>query len=67
MIVYKDILNKLSDAGWNSTRIRDEKLIGQSTLTNIRNGESFSINTLDKLCKVLDCQVIDLIEYKRDD
>ena len=50
MIRYKrDILQMLKDAGYNTTRIRKEKLISEATLTNIRKGkpiEQFSIVVL---------------------
>ena len=61
---YKiDIMAELKNKGYSSTRIREEKLIGQSYLQQIRHGELVSWKTIDTLCSLLDCQVGDLMEY----
>ena len=66
-IQYKiDIMAELKNKGYSSTRIREEKLIGQSYLQQIRHGELVSWKTIDTLCSLLDCQVGDLVEYVRE-
>ena len=63
-IRYKvDILAELKKKGYSSTRIRDEKLIGQSYLQQLRRGELVSWKALDTICSLLECQPGDLIEY----
>ena len=63
-IVYKiDIVKALKDAGWSSYRIRKEKIIGEQQMTQIRKGEIVSTACLDKICKLLDCQPGDILEY----
>ena len=63
-IRYKvDILAELKQKGYSSTKIREEKLIGQSYLQQIRHGELVSWKTLDTLCDLLDCQPGDLVEH----
>ena len=63
-IQYKiDILAALKEKGYSSTRIREEKLIGQSYLQQLRHGELVSWKTLNTICSLLDCQPGDLIEY----
>lgn len=63
-IRYKiDILAALKAKGYSSTKIREEKLIGQSYLQQIRHGELVSWKTLDMICSLLECQPGDLIEY----
>lgn len=65
---YKiDIMAALKEHGYSSTRIREEKLIGQSYLQQIRHGELVSWKTIDTLCKLLACQPGDLFEYVPDD
>lgn len=67
-IVYKvDVLAELKKRGYTTTRIRKEKLIGQSYLQQIRHGELVSWKTIETLCELLDCQVGDLVEYTKDD
>ena len=63
-IRYKvDILAELKKKGYSSTRIREEKLIGQSYLQQLRRGELVSWKTLHTICSLLECQPGDLIEY----
>ena len=67
-IRYKiDIMAALKEKGYPSTRIRDEKLIGQSYLQQIRHGELVSWKTIDTICKLLECQPGDILEYIPDD
>ncbi len=67
-IQYKiDIMAALKEKGYSSTRIREEKLIGQSYLQQIRHGELVSWKTLDTICALLECQPADLIEYVEGD
>ena len=63
-IRYKvDIMAELKAKGYTSTKIREDKLIGQSYLQQIRHGELVSWKTFDTICSLLDCQPGDLIEY----
>ena len=63
-IRYKvDILAELKKKGYSSTRIREEKLIGQSYLQQLRRGEPVSWKMLGTICSLLGCQPGDLIEY----
>ena len=66
-IRYKiDILAALKEKGYTSTRIREEKLIGQSYLQQIRHGELVSWKTIDTICRLLNCQPGDLVEFNAD-
>lgn len=63
-IRYKiDVLEALRTAGYSQNRIRNEKLIGQSYLTQIRHGEIVSWKTIETICKLLHCQPGDIVEY----
>lgn len=63
-IRYKiNVLETLKQKGISSYKLRQEKIIGERQLTQIRNGEIVSIACLDKLCHLLKCQPGDLLEY----
>ena len=63
-IRYKmDVLAALKAAGYSSTRIRNEKLIGQATLQQLRQGEIVSWATINTICRLLQCQPGDIVEY----
>lgn len=62
-----DITEALKHKGITSYRIRKDKLFGQKTLQDFRNGRVvLSYDLLDKLCELLDCQPADIIEYVPD-
>jgi putative transcriptional regulator len=68
MIVYTiDILDALKKRGYNTNRIRLENILSQSTLQKIRTGKYISIESLDTLCSLLNCQPGDIIAYIPDD
>ncbi len=60
----KDILAELKEVGYSQNRIRDERLIGQATLTQLRHGELVSWKTIETICRLLKCQPGDILEYK---
>lgn len=66
-IRYKvDVLAELKRHGYSSTKIREEKLIGQSYLQQLRHGDLVSWKTIDTICRLLACQPGDLVEYVED-
>ena len=58
-----DVLSSLKEKGYNSNRIRTEGLLSQSTLQKFRNNQGVSWENIETLCKLLDCQPGDLLEY----
>ena len=67
MIVYKNVIHKMTAAGYNVSRIRREKLLAQKTLSNIRHGDTIKLDSLDVICKLTGLPVEELIEYVPDD
>lgn len=68
MIVYKiDVIKELSKRGYTTTRLRREKLLGESTLTHLRRGEGITTNSLNNICLMLRCQPADVIEVRPTD
>lgn len=63
MIVFVDIMKKLSDAGWTTYRLRKEKMIGNGTLQRIKENQSISTDTINTICELCDCQPGDLMIY----
>lgn len=63
-IKYKmNIVTALKEAGYNSTVIRQEKIMGQRELQKLRHNELVSWATIETICKLLNCQPGDIIEY----
>lgn len=65
MIRYKvNILDELKKAGYTSYRMRNEKILAESTMQKLRMGStSIYLESLDIICELLHCQIGDLVEW----
>ena len=64
MFVYKlDVLESLKEHGYNTGRLRKEKLLGENAIQSLRNGEMVGIIALEKICRLLDTQPGNIIQY----
>lgn len=67
-IVYTKLFELLKAKGYTTYKIRQEKLIGQATLSAIKKGVGgLDAKTIGKLCEVLDCQPGDIMEYVKEE
>ncbi len=67
-IKYKiDVLKALKEAGYNTTRIRTDKIMGEAMLQKLRSGQKVSWATVETLCELLNCDVGDLLTYEKTD
>lgn len=66
-IKYDKLFELLKKNGITTYRIRNEKIIGQATYNAIKKGTGgLDHRSINKLCKVLNCQPGDLMEYVPD-
>ena len=64
MITYKiDVLETLKDAGYNTTRLRKEKLLNESAIQYLRDGKPVGAKALNNICMLLDMQPGNIIKY----
>ena len=67
MIKYKgDVLNQLKEAGYSTYRLRKEKLLGESTLTLIRQGKVVSLENINIICNLTKLQIGDILQHIQD-
>lgn len=67
MLKYKmDILEELKKKDYTTYRLRKDKLMGEAQVQKIRQGEIASKETLNTICRLLDCQPGDILEYVPD-
>ena len=66
MIIYRDILSRLSAAGWSTYRLQKERQLPNSVIIRIRAGKSITTQTLDTVCRLLKCQPGDVISWVPD-
>lgn len=67
LIVYKQILEQLKNAGWSTYRLQKEKIIPNGVIIRIRAGLPITTATVDKICELLDCQPNDIMEHKKEE
>ena len=64
MIRYKiDIIKELKNKGYNVTRLRNENILSQATLTAIRKGGNITTATLNTICNILKKQPGYILEW----
>lgn len=67
-VIYKiDVVAALKNAGYSTYKIRQEKLIPESTLTKLREGKLVSLETIESVCKMLHCKPADILDYIDDE
>ena len=66
MIIYKDILKKLDEAGYSTYQLRKEKVLSESVISRLRNNQDVSLTTLNTICYLTGLGIEDLVEYKPD-
>ena len=64
MLIYKiDVLETLKEAGYNTTRLRKEKLLNESAIQYLREGKPVGAKALDNICRLLDMQPGNILKY----
>lgn len=68
MIRYKiPVLQALKEAGYTTYKIQKDHIIGSGAMQKIRTGGFPSRTELDRLCRMLNLQPGDILEYVPDD
>lgn len=67
MLAYKiDVLEALKESGYNTTRLRKEKLLNESAIQYLREGKPVGAKALNNICMLLDMQPGNIIKYVED-
>jgi putative transcriptional regulator len=66
MVFKFDVLQALKEAGYTTYRIRTDKLLSESTVQKLRNGKPVSWENIETLCRLLNVQPGELLEFKLD-
>ena len=66
-VKYKfDVLLALKEAGYNTTKLRKEKLLAEGVIQSLRDGKAISFHNLGRICGLLNCQPGDILEYEQE-
>ncbi len=67
MISYAPLWETMERRGATTYTLQVQGGISSSTIRRMKAGESVSTNTLEALCKLLDCSLADIVEYLPDE
>ena len=64
MAVYYDRLFRLlNDRGMTGVKLKDAAGISANILTRLKRNEYISLESIEKICNVLDCGVDDILSF----
>lgn len=67
MITYDRLWETMKHKGISQYALIKKYHISPGQLTRLKRNESVSTHTIDVFCKILDCDICDIMEYKRED
>ena len=67
MISYDPLWKTMKDRGATTYTLQVKGQISSSTIRRLKAGDSVSTNTLDALCKILQCDLTDIVLYLPDE
>ena len=63
-LIYKiDVLQALKQSGFNTNRLRKEKLLAEGTIQKLREKKPINWDNIARICEMLHCQPGDILEY----
>lgn len=66
MICFDRLWKTMEERNVSTYYLREKGGIDSKTIRRLKNNENIEIKTLDRLCKALDCDIADIMEYKKD-
>ena len=63
MIVYSPLWRTMQERNFTTYTLRVKYEISNSTVQRLKKNMPVSTNTLDMLCKILNCKLSDVAEY----
>lgn len=66
-IKYDKLIALMRERGITSYTLKRDNIIGQATYKKIMEGGDIDTRTIAKLCKLLNCQPGDILEYSDDE
>ncbi len=66
MIVFDRLWITMRERGISQYKLIKEFKISTGQLDRLRKNENVNSYTLDQLCRILDCQLEDIAEYRED-
>lgn len=66
-ITYKKLFHMLIDRNMTAAELQKEAGYSANISTRMRRDEYVSLDSIEKICRVLNCKVDDIVEFLPDD
>lgn len=66
MITFNPLWQTLKSRGITQYDLLNKYEMSRGMLDNLKHNRSITLNTLNDLCNMFDCDIADIIEYKKD-
>lgn len=65
MMSYQPFWETIKKKNFTTYVLREKYNISPNTLTRMRQNKYLSLRTIEDLCKILDCGIQEIVEYKK--
>lgn len=66
-VSYKKLFHLLIDKGMTNAKLMEKAGFSANIITRIKRDNYISLDTIEKICKTLDCGVDDILEFTTED
>lgn len=66
MITYERLWETMKSKGITQYTLIKQYHISPAQITRLKRNESVSTHTIDTFCKILDCNIEDIMEYRKE-
>lgn len=67
MISYENLWNVMKEKGISQYALIKKHHISPAQITRLKRNESVSTHTIDTFCRILECEVGDIMKYIKDE
>lgn len=67
MISYSNLWKIMKEKGISQYALIKKYNVSPAQITRLKRNESVSTHTIEMFCKILDCEVEDIMKYTKDD
>lgn len=64
---YNKLWKLMIDKNINKTVLHDLTGLSPSTISKLSNGENVNTDVLERICKALNCNIEDIVEYEEEE
>ena len=66
-VTYKKLFHLLIDKGMTNAELMEKACFSANIITRIKRDNYISLDTIEKICRTLECGVDDILEFTTED